>query len=102
VTYTVIGLNHGALWQGSASVGEIVLARTFVIGLAIFAAAVLAGRRRSEAISYTLLGSYKNLGMAAAVSLMLFGPAAGLPSAFAVLAETAFFILLTIIKPRYP
>jgi BASS family bile acid:Na+ symporter len=102
VTYTVIGLNQSALWQGSASVAAIALARTFAIGLIIFAAAILAGQERSKAISYTLLGSYKNLGLAAAVSLMLFGPAAGLPSAFAVLAETAFFILLTIIKPRYP
>jgi len=102
VTYTMIGLNHDALWQGSASVAAIALERTFAIGLIIFAAAILAGQRRSKAISYTLLGSYKNLGLAAAVSLMLFGPAAGLPSAFAVLAETAFFILLTIIKPRYP
>jgi len=100
VTYTVIGLNHGALWQGSAAVAAIALARTFAIGLIIYAAALLAGRSRSIAISYTLLGSFKNLGLAAAVSLMLFGPAAGLPSAFAVMAETAFFILLTIMKPR--
>ena len=100
VTYTVIGLNHGALWQGSAAVAAIALARTFAIGLAIYIVALLAGQSRSKAISYTLLGSYKNLGLAAAVSLMLFGPAASLPAAFAVLAETAFFILLTIIKPR--
>ncbi|MDD1748703.1 MAG: bile acid:sodium symporter [Methanothrix sp.] len=100
VTYTVIGLNHATLWQGSAAVAAIVLARTFAIGLAIYAVALLAGQSRSRAISYTLLGSYKNLGLAAAVSLMLFGPAASLPAAYAVLAETAFFILLTIIKPR--
>lgn len=54
----------------------------------------------SEAISY--LASYKNLGLAAAISLLLFGPAASLPSAFAVLAETVFFIFLTIVKPRQP
>lgn len=100
VTYTVIGLNHVALWQGSAAMAAIALARTFAIGLAIYIAAILASQSRSKAISYTLLGSYKNLGLAAAVSLMLFGPAAGLPAAFAVLAETAFFILLAIIKPR--
>jgi len=102
VTYTVIGLNHASLWQGTAAVAAIALARTFAIGLAIYIAALLAGQSRSKAISYTLLGSYKNLGLAAAVSLMLFGPAASLPAAFAVLAETAFFILLAIIKPRYP
>lgn len=54
----------------------------------------------SEAISY--LASYKNLGLAAAISLLLFGPAASSPSAFAVLAETVFFIFLTIAKPRQP
>lgn len=102
VTYTVIGLNHAALWQSTAAVAAIALARTFAIGLAIYAAALLAGRSRSKAISYTLLGSYKNLGLAAAISLLLFGPAASLPSAFAVLAETVFFIFLTIVKPRQP
>jgi predicted Na+-dependent transporter len=100
VTYTVIGLNQGALWGNIGSVSWIALARTLGIGAAIYAAARLAGSDRSHAISYTLLGSYKNLGLAAAVSLTLFGPEAGIPAAFSVLAETGFFILLTIAKPR--
>jgi len=33
VTYTVIGLNHGALWQGSATVAAIALACTFANAL---------------------------------------------------------------------
>ena len=100
VTYIVIGLNHAALWQGTLIVAAISLARTFVIGLIIYGVALRAGLDRSKTISYTLLGSFKNLGLAAAISLLLFGPAAGIPAAFSAIAEIGFFILLTIIKPR--
>lgn len=100
VTYTVIGLNQGALWGDIGSVSWIALARTLGIGLAVYMAARLIGSDRSHAISYTLLGSYKNLGLAAAVSLMLFGPEAGVPAAISVLAETGFFILMALAKPR--
>ena len=95
VTYTVIGLNQGALWTDGWSVAWISIARTFAVGLAVFILARSAGLKSSQAISLTLLGSFKNLGLAAAVSLLLVGPAAGLPAAFCVLAETAFFILLS-------
>ncbi len=100
VTYTLIGLNQAALWGDIGSVSWIALARTLGIGLAIYAAARVAGSDRQHAISYTLLGSYKNLGLAAVISLALFGPEAGIPAAISVLAETGFFILLAIAKPR--
>lgn len=102
VTYTVIGLNQGALWTDGWSVAWISIARTFAVGLAVFILARSAGLKSSQAISLTLLGSFKNLGLAAAVSLLLFGPAAGLPAAFCVIAETAFFILLSFARSRYP
>ena len=102
VTYTVIGLNQGALWTNGGSVAWISIARTFGLGLAVFILARSAGLNREHSISYTLLGSFKNLGLAAAVSLLLFGPAAGLPAAFCVLAETAFFIFLSFARSRYP
>ncbi len=102
VTYTVIGLNQGALWTDGWSVAWISIARTFAVGLAVFILARSAGLKSSQAISLTLLGSFKNLGLAAAVSLLLVGPAAGLPAAFCVLAETAFFILLSFARSRYP
>lgn len=100
VTYTVIGLNQGAFWGDIGSVSWIALARTLGIGLSVYIAARLIGSDRSHAISYTLLGSYKNLGLAAAVSMMLFGPEAGIPAALCVLAETGFFILMSLAKPR--
>lgn len=102
VTYTVIGLNQGALWTDGWSVAWISIARTFAVGLAVFILARSAGLKSSQAISLTLLGSFKNLGLAAAVSLLLVGPAAGLPATFCVLAETAFFILLSFARSRYP
>lgn len=100
VTYTVIGLNQGAFWGDIGGVSWIALARTLGIGLSVYIAARLIGSDRSHAISYTLLGSYKNLGLAAAVSMMLFGPEAGIPAALCVLAETGFFILMALAKPR--
>ncbi len=100
VTYTVIGLNQGALWTDWGEVAGISIARTFALGSALFILARYAGLNSSRAISCILLGSFKNLGLAAAVSLLLFGPAAGLPAAFCVLAETAFFILLSFAIPQ--
>lgn len=94
VTYTVIGLNIGAPWELIGPVGPIALARTFGIGLAVYAAAALAGSKVGHRISYTLLGSFKNLGLAAAVALLLFGPEAAIPAAVCILTETAFYILL--------
>lgn len=94
VTYTVIGLNRGAPWEVIASVAPIALARTFGIGMAVYAAATLAGAKESRRISYTLFGSFKNLGLAAAVSLVLFGPEAAIPAAVCILAETAFYTIL--------
>jgi BASS family bile acid:Na+ symporter len=102
VTYTVIGLNQGALWTDWRSVAWISIARTFAVGLAVLILARSAGLKSSQATSYTLLGSFKNLGLAASVSLLLFGPAAGLPAAFCTLAETAFFIVLSFARSRYP
>lgn len=64
------------------SVALIAIARTFVIGAAV-----------QKRVSYTLFASFKNLGMAAAFSLMLFGPNAGIPAAVCILAETSFYIL---------
>ena len=94
VTYTVIGLNSQALFGADiSSVALIAIARTFVIGAAVYICARLAGVEVHKRISYTLFASFKNLGMAAAVSLVLFGPKAGIPAAVCILAETAFYIL---------
>lgn len=94
ITYTVVGLNDQALFGVvEYSVALIAIIRTFVIGAAVYLCARLVGVEVQKRISYTLFASFKNLGMAAAVSLVLFGPRAGIPAAVCILAETAFYIL---------
>jgi BASS family bile acid:Na+ symporter len=99
VNYAVIGLNSSQLSGGLdgreiSAVAAIALARTFGIGLAVYLISSKAGISIDRRISHTLFGSYKNLGLAAAVSLVIFGPQAAVPSAVCILAETGFYIFL--------
>ena len=104
VNYTVIGLNSSAIsgnFGDLTAVALIALARTFGIGIAVYLLSMVARVSLPQRISYTLFSSYKNLGLAAAVSLVLFGPEAAIPSAVCILAETGFYILLAFArKPR--
>lgn len=97
VNYTVIGLNSSAIYGDFGditAVALIALARTFGIGIAVYLISIVLAVSPPRRISYTLFSSYKNLGLAAAVSLVLFGPEAAIPSAVCILAETGFYILL--------
>jgi len=100
VTYAVIGLNHGAVCSDAGGVAFIAIIRTFAIGSVVYLLARSAGISPERRISYTLLSSYKNLGLAAAISVMLFGPEAGIPAAICILAENGFFILLDMARNR--
>ncbi len=53
------------------AVAWIALLRTFGIGAVVYIVAMFVGVNSPRRISYTLLGSFKNLGLAAAVSLAL-------------------------------
>lgn len=97
VNYIVIGLNSSLFFGdlgGISSTASIALARTFGMGIAVYLASFVAGASPSQRISFTLFSSYKNLGLAAAVSLVIFGPKAAIPSAVCILAETGFYIFL--------
>ena len=98
VTYTVIGLNTQAIFGDVTAVALIAFVRTFVIGAVVFSITSLAGEEAEKRVSYTLLASFKNLGMAAAVSLILFGPKAGIPAAVCILAETSFYIFFAAVR----
>jgi len=98
VTYTVIGLNSQIIFGEIQAVAPIAFARTFIIGGVVYLCARLAGVDPQRRISYTLLASFKNLGMAAAISLVLFGPRAGIPAAVCILAETFFYIILAALR----
>lgn len=97
VNYAVIGLNSSILSGGFdeiSGVTMIALVRTFGIGLSVYFICSVLGASFPQRISHTLFASYKNLGLAAAVSLVIFGPQAAVPSAVCILAETGFYIFL--------
>jgi bile acid:Na+ symporter, BASS family len=100
VTYTVIGMNRDSLIAGIgvSSLAVIAFIRTFGVGGAVYAISSAARVPADRRVSYTMLASFKNLGLSAAVSLMLFGPAAGMPSAACILAETLFYIFLSMAR----
>jgi BASS family bile acid:Na+ symporter len=100
VTYIVVGQNSGAISGEAAGVLFIAIARTFVSGAAVYAAAAFAGVEAPQRIALTLFASFKNLGLAAAVALLLFGPRAGVPAAVCIFTETAFYILLSALAGR--
>ncbi|MGC9514857.1 bile acid:sodium symporter [Methanocrinis sp.] len=100
VTYIVVGLNSTAISTEAAGVLLIAFARTFLSGAVVYAGAVLAGVDRPQRIAYTLFASFKNLGLAATVALLLFGPRAGIPAAVCILTETSFYILLSALAGR--
>ena len=100
VTYIVVGLNSDAITGELPGVAFIAVARTFFLGAMVYLAAALAGVDYPQRITYTLMGSFKNLGLTATVALLLFGPKAGIPAAFCILTETAFYILLSVLARR--
>jgi BASS family bile acid:Na+ symporter len=61
---------------------------------------MLAGRGGAENDLLHSVASFKNLGMAAAVSFVLFGPKVGIPAAVCILAETVFYILFAALRRR--
>ncbi len=100
VTYIVVGLNSNSISTEVAGVLLVAFARTFLSGAVVYAGAAFAGVNRPQRIAYTLFGSFKNLGLAATVALLLFGPRAGIPAAVCILTETSFYILLSALAGR--
>ncbi len=100
VTYIVVGLNSTAISTEVGGVLLIAFARTFASGAAVYAISTACGVARPQRIALTLFGSFKNLGLTAAVALLLFGPRAGVPAAVCILTETAFYILLSVLAGR--
>ena len=100
VTYIVVGLNSTDISTETTGVLLIAFARTFLSGAVVYAGATLAGIDRPQRIAYTLFASFKNLGLAATVALLLIGPRAGIPAAVCILTETSFYILLSALAGR--
>ncbi|MFB3766468.1 MAG: bile acid:sodium symporter [Methanotrichaceae archaeon] len=100
INYTVIGLNMADIFEYMQPMAVIAFARTFLIGTIIYLLARFKGVDYSKGISYTLFSSYKNLGLAAAISITLFGHEASIPIAVCILGETMFYIFLSLARNR--
>jgi len=100
INYTVVGLNSYTIFGYIQPLAVVAFARTFLIGTVVYLLARFKGVDYPKRISYTLFSSYKNLGLAAAISIALFGPAAGIPIAVCILGETLFYIFLSLARNR--
>ena len=61
--------------------------RTFGIGLGIAALATLTHRRHDQRVTWTLFGSFKNLGLTALLALSVFDTRAAIPAIVCLLFE---------------
>jgi len=98
VVYTIIGLNRDAFLGQPLTllrVSAIAFTTTFILAYLINYVAKLLGVSKPDRLSLILLGTRKNYGLAAAVSLTFFGSRAAIPTAVAMAFAIAQFIFLT-------
>jgi BASS family bile acid:Na+ symporter len=98
VVYTIIGLNRDAFLGQPLTllrVSVIAFASTFILAYLINYVAKAFGMSKPDRLSLILLGTRKNYGLAAAVSLTFFGSRAAVPTAVAMAFAIAQFIWLT-------
>ncbi len=104
ILYTVIGINRRVFFGHPdllILISAIAILRTFVSGhvIDLFSRWLKVDPRRR--VSYVLFGSYKNLGLAAAISLLLFNERAAIPAAITTIFEFLFLIWFTYFRKRW-
>jgi BASS family bile acid:Na+ symporter len=95
IIYTVIGMNRFVFLKHFdilIIVSSIAFLRTFVSGHIVDLLSRLVGTGRERRMSYVLFGSFKNLGLAAAIAIVLFNERAAIPAAVTIPFELLFFI----------
>ncbi len=98
INYAVIGLNSDAILGYIQPLAAVAFTRTFLIGTTVYLLTRFIGINYPERISYTLFSSYKNLGLASAISIAIFGHESGMPIAVCILGETLFYIFISFIS----
>jgi len=104
IIFTVIGLNRSTFlshFDVLILVSFIAFLRTFVSGHLINIFSKLAGTDRERRMSYVLFGSFKNLGLAAAIAIVLFNERAAIPAAVTIPFEILFFIWFNYFQKRW-
>ena len=104
IIYVVIGMNRATFlshFDELALVSLIAFLRTFVSGHLVDLFSRFVGTDRERRMSYVLFGSFKNLGLAAAISVVLFNERTAIPSAVTIPFEILFFIWFNYFQKRW-
>jgi BASS family bile acid:Na+ symporter len=104
IIYVVIGINRSTFlghFDVLILVSSIAFLRTFVSGHLIDLFSRLAGIDRERRMSYVLFGSFKNLGLAATITIVLFNERAAIPAAVTIPFEILFFIWFNYFQKRW-
>lgn len=104
VIYVVIGLNQDILLGGDYDLllpaFMIGFMRTFFSSTLVFKIGRMLNIPYDRTVTYTLFSSYKNLGLTATTSLILFGTKAAVPAAICILLEVLMFIYYSVLMNR--
>ena len=101
VIYSVVGINNKILFNLHLITGTILvgISRTFIVGfITFFVFLKIVKINFNSVVVKTLFASYKNLGLTAGVSYMLFGEMSVIPSVICILFEIIFFNCLYLAK----
>ena len=104
IIYAVIGMNRSVFLKHFdilIIVSLVAFLRTFVSGHIVDLLSRLVGTDRERRMSYVLFGSFKNLGLAAAIAIVLFNERAAIPAAVAIPFELLFFIWFNYFQKRW-
>ena len=104
IIYVVIGMNRSTFlshFDILILVSSIAFLRTFVSGHLVDLFSRLAGTDRERRMSYVLFGSFKNLGLAAAITIVLFNERAAIPAAVTIPFEILFFIWFNYFQKKW-
>jgi BASS family bile acid:Na+ symporter len=104
VIYVVIGMNRSTFlshFDVLILVSFIAFLRTFVSGHLVDLFSRLFGVDRERRMSYVLFGSFKNLGVTAAIAIVLFNDRAAIPAAVTIPFELIFFVWFNYFQKKW-
>ncbi|MCJ7521228.1 MAG: hypothetical protein MUP21_03295, partial [Dehalococcoidia bacterium] len=98
VIYTMVGLNRDVFLQEPGTlllVSVVAFTGTFVLAEVINRISRRLGVQKMDRISFMLLGTRKNDGLAGAIALIFFDPRAAMPAALVLSFSVFHFVWLT-------
>ncbi len=97
VLYSMIGINRDLIFSKPLAIlplAAVVLAATFVLGFVIEKTGALLKKEKKDMVSFVLLGTLKNQGIAGGLAIALFEKEAALPSAVYSVFMILYFMWL--------